>query len=175
MTIVNLSGRKILNDGTVICDKSKLLELIYQGKTLHGSIINDELEVIDFDIGNRICDTQIPGPVYSDKELYENIQWNNHWTTPPEYESINLSDWCHTRCSTPEEHERVDIELNEFTKRNMIPVMKHLIYCVDVWRKNNIFWGVGRGSSVSSFVLYIIGINRVNPLKYNLDLSEWLK
>jgi DNA polymerase III alpha subunit len=42
-------------------------------------------------------------------------------------------------------------------------------------RKNNILWGVGRGSSVASFVLYLIGIHRINSLFYNLPIEEFLK
>ena len=172
---LNLSGRKILNDGTVICEKNTIVEMLYEGKNISGVILNDELEVSDFEYGNRICDSNIPGPIYSNGEIYSNINWNDHWMTPEPYLNIDLKEWCHSKCNTNDEHDRVNIEIEEFTKRKMIPIMKHLIYCVDVWRQNNIFWGVGRGSSVSSFVLYLIGINRVNPLKYNLDLAEWLK
>jgi DNA polymerase III alpha subunit len=42
-------------------------------------------------------------------------------------------------------------------------------------RKNKIVWGVGRGSSVASYVLFLIGIHKVNSLKYNLDIKEFLK
>jgi len=46
---------------------------------------------------------------------------------------------------------------------------------VDNLRKRNVVWGVGRGSSVSSYVLFCIGINRIDPLKFNLDVGEFLK
>jgi DNA polymerase III alpha subunit len=42
-------------------------------------------------------------------------------------------------------------------------------------RNNNIVWGVGRGSCVSSFVLFLIGIHKINPIYYDLDVSEFLK
>ena len=44
-----------------------------------------------------------------------------------------------------------------------------MIFLVDTLRQNNVIWGVGRGSSVSSYVLYLIGINRINPMKFNLN------
>jgi DNA polymerase III alpha subunit len=42
-------------------------------------------------------------------------------------------------------------------------------------RKYDIIWGVGRGSSVASYVLYIIGIHRINSIQYDLDYKEFLR
>jgi len=42
-------------------------------------------------------------------------------------------------------------------------------------RKNNLVWGVGRGSSVSSYLLYLIGVHKVDSYKYRLDIKEFLK
>ena len=46
---------------------------------------------------------------------------------------------------------------------------------MSVIKDNNIVYGVGRGSSVSSYILYLIGVHRVNSLKFNLDIKEFLK
>ena len=62
-----------------------------------------------------------------------------------------------------------------FEERKMMNVLRFLIYLVDTMRKNKIVWGVGRGSSVASYVLFLIGIHKVNSLKYNLDIKEFLK
>ena len=48
-------------------------------------------------------------------------------------------------------------------------------YLVDTMRNNNIVWGVGRGSSVGSFVLYKIGINRINPNLLQIRLPRLFK
>jgi len=34
---------------------------------------------------------------------------------------------------------------------------------------------VGRGSSVSSYILYLIGIHRVDSLRYGFSISDYLK
>ena len=67
------------------------------------------------------------------------------------------------------------MELTEFKTRNLFPVLKVLIYIIDTMRKNNLVWGIGRGSSVASYVLYLIGVHKVDSLKYNLDIKEFLK
>jgi DNA polymerase III alpha subunit len=41
--------------------------------------------------------------------------------------------------------------------------------------QNNVVWGVGRGSSVASYVLYLLGVHKIDSLKYNLDIHEFLK
>jgi DNA polymerase III alpha subunit len=57
----------------------------------------------------------------------------------------------------------------------MFSLLQYLKYLVDTMRKNNIVWGVGRGSSVASFVLFLIGIHRINSLYYQLSIDEFLK
>ena len=66
-------------------------------------------------------------------------------------------------------------ELYLYDKYGIIDVLKVCVYIVDTLRKNNIIWGVGRGSSVASYVLYLIGIHKVDSIKYELDINEFLK
>ena len=70
---------------------------------------------------------------------------------------------------------RVESELEEFSKRNLTDLLKFLIYLVDTARKNNIIYGVGRGSSIASYVLFLLGVHRIDSYKYNLDIKEFLK
>ena len=70
---------------------------------------------------------------------------------------------------------RVEEELALYKARNLYPVLQLMIYIVDTMRKNNLVWGVGRGSSVSSYVLFLIGIHKIDSIKYNLDIKEFLK
>ena len=70
---------------------------------------------------------------------------------------------------------RVEMELTEFEARNLFPVLRILIYIIDTMRKHKLVWGVGRGSSVASYVLYLLGVHKVDSLKYNLDIKEFLK
>lgn len=97
------------------------------------------------------------------------------WFCPAEYLDINLENYLLDRCSTEEEKTRVVTELHAFYERGLGDLLKYMIYLVDTMRENNILWGVGRGSSVASFVLYLIGIHRINPLEYDLDWQEFLR
>lgn len=95
---------------------------------------------------------------------------------PRQYlDTFDVCEWLHGRCNTAQEHARVDEEIPLFTKHGMFNLLKYLKFLVDTMRQENILWGVGRGSSVSSFVLYLIGVHRINPLKYDLNISEFLK
>ena len=62
-----------------------------------------------------------------------------------------------------------------YQERDMFDVLRYLKYLVDVMRDNKIIWGVGRGSSVASFVLYKLGVHRIDSLYYNLDIGEFLR
>jgi len=62
-----------------------------------------------------------------------------------------------------------------YKERNLFPVLQLLIYIIDTMRKHKLVWGVGRGSSVSSYLLYILGIHKVDSYKYRLDITEFLK
>ncbi len=99
----------------------------------------------------------------------------NDWHMPAEYYEINVLQWLLDKCQNDEEKERVQLEYDLFEKKQFIRVLQFLIYFVDTLRNNNIVWGVGRGSSVSSFCLFLIGVHKINPMLYNLDYKEFLR
>jgi len=57
----------------------------------------------------------------------------------------------------------------------LLNILKFIIFLIDKMRENKIVWGVGRGSSVASFVLYLIGLNKINPMRYNIDYTEFFR
>jgi DNA polymerase III alpha subunit len=98
-----------------------------------------------------------------------------NWFIPNDYKQMDILDWLYNQCPTVEIKQRVTEELKLFAKNDMIPVLKTMKYVVDTLRKNNIVWGVGRGSSVSSYVLYLVGIHKIDSIKYNLPIEEFFK
>lgn len=99
----------------------------------------------------------------------------NNWKLPEPYKTMDIAQFVLDQCKTDAELQRAGQELLLFQERNMFPILKYLKYLVDTMRENNIVWGVGRGSSVASFVLYLIGIHRINSLYYDLSIEEFLK
>jgi DNA polymerase III alpha subunit len=97
-----------------------------------------------------------------------------NWFMPEDY-CPNLLEMLYGMCATPEQTDRVSLELELFIQHNMMDLLYYLKYLVDTMRENNIVWGVGRGSSVASYVLYLIGVHKVDSLKYELDIKEFLK
>jgi DNA polymerase III alpha subunit len=98
----------------------------------------------------------------------------NNWFIPNEYKLLDIEEFLVTQC--PEHnYPRLIEELALFKQNNMIPVLKTMKYVVDTLRANNIVWGVGRGSSVSSYVLYLIGIHKIDSVKYALPIDEFFK
>lgn len=98
-----------------------------------------------------------------------------NWFTPDDYTSINLEEYVLSRCVGELQICRAKEELAIVKKLNADHIFKHLIYLVDQWRSQDLVWGVGRGSSVSCFLLFVIGVNKINPLDYDLDYHEFFK
>lgn len=125
--------------------------------------------------------------LYSDfKELQQYQQFDfdieqfdqrnqSRWRMPEEYVKLDIARWVLDQCKTDPELQRVADELLLFQERDLFNLLRWLKYFVDTMRTNNVVWGVGRGSSVASYVLYLIGVHKINSMYYDLDISEFLK
>lgn len=98
-----------------------------------------------------------------------------HWTIPEQYHSIDVREWCMGRCAREEERARVEHEMNLYRERDMEPILRSLIYVVDALRANKVLWGIGRGSSVASYVLFLIGIHRIDSIRFELEVEDFLR
>ncbi|MBL6771530.1 MAG: hypothetical protein ISQ22_09195 [Rhizobiales bacterium] len=101
---------------------------------------------------------------------------NQHcWLMPEEYQQLDIAQHVIDCCKTEDEMQRAGEELLMFQERNLFNLLRYLKYLVDTMRANNIIWGVGRGSSVSSYVLYLLGVHRIDSMYYDLDPGEFLR
>jgi DNA polymerase III alpha subunit len=96
------------------------------------------------------------------------------WFIPKKYQDMDVEEWLIAN-SPKENYERIIQEIQLFQKHNMIDVLKTMKYVVDTLRENNIVWGVGRGSSVASYVLFTIGVHKIDSIKYNIPIEEFFK
>jgi DNA polymerase III alpha subunit len=98
----------------------------------------------------------------------------SHWFIPDNYYP-NLTEMLYGMCETDEQRDRVSQELELYIKHGMYDVLHVMKYIVDTLRANNIVWGVGRGSSVASYVLYLIGVHKIDSIKYSIPIEEFFK
>jgi len=99
----------------------------------------------------------------------------SHWHMPDEYKTLDIAQYVLDLCKSEAELQRVGQELLLFQERDLFDLLRYLKYFVDTMRKHKIVWGLGRGSSVASYVLYLIGVHKVNSLYYDLPIEEFLK
>ena len=107
-------------------------------------------------------------------EQFDN-QMQSNWLMPEQYKTMDIAQYVLNQCQGESELQRAGEELLLFQERDMFVLLRYLKYLVDTMRENNIVWGVGRGSSVASFVLFLLGIHRINSLYYDLSIDEFLK
>lgn len=167
--------------GEVILNEDDIIQSLYSGKITNLSQINiDDQNLIDqFNNACRSNADPIQKITKYNEPLLDISDYDQacqkSWFMPDEYQSMDIEMHLKAMCQTSEELNRVNDELALFHQYDMINVLKYLKYLVDTMRINNVVWGVGRGSSVASYCLFLIGAHRINSLKYNLDITEFLK
>lgn len=97
------------------------------------------------------------------------------WHMPEEYQQLDIAEYVLGLCTTEAELQRVGHELLLFQERDLFNLLRYLKYLVDLMTENRVIWGVGRGSSVASYVLYKLGVHRIDSMFYNLEPEEFLR
>jgi DNA polymerase III alpha subunit len=109
-----------------------------------------------------------------DIETWDNLQQQKYFV-PDSYRTFNIAEYILDKCNSETELQRAGQELLLYQERNLFPLLLYLKYLVDIMKREKIVWGVGRGSSVASFVLYLLEVHRINSLYYDLSIDEFLK
>ena len=108
------------------------------------------------------------------QEAYDH-RCQSTWFMPEEYQQLDIAAHVLNLCQSDAELQRVGQELLLFQERDLFDLLKYLKYLVDTMRANHVIWGVGRGSSVASYVLYLLGVHRIDSMYYDLDPAEFLR
>lgn len=172
--MLNLSNRIIDDDGNVIYNNQGILDYIYKFKKIPTNILF--LESDDIKRFNEFSEyfgesERITLP----KRLRTHSERQKSWFIPNEYLNIDLEVYFNTLCKSDIERERVKIELQEYKRTNMEMLLRFMIFLMDYIKKNGYVLGVGRGSSVCSYCLYLIGVHKINSIEYDLNIKEFLK
>ena len=115
----------------------------------------------------------LPKEDISIQEFDQGLQ--QQWFMPAEYKNFEIVGFLLDQTTNETEYQRVVEELELFYQHDMIDLLRYLKYLVDTMKENNIVWGVGRGSSVASYCLYLLNVHRINSVKYDLDIREFFK
>tara|TARA_B100000579_G_scaffold27433_1_gene19298 strand:+ start:1589 stop:2092 length:504 start_codon:yes stop_codon:yes gene_type:complete len=163
------------NLGRAILEDQEVLECLYNGKDI--SELNVEKTLLDQynkTVSQLKTGKTLKGLEDLDLQSFD-AQNQKDWYMPDQFKSIDIESYVLGLAKTSEEIDRVKEELELYKKFGLYPVLKFLIYLIDLMRTNNIVWGVGRGSSVSSYILYLIGVHKVNSILYKLDINDFLR
>lgn len=145
-------------------DVHTAIEMIYRGIPLTENPVQDAAFYNQF-----FQELDIP-------PLTDVVEYSHDFNIPDEYKQIDVVEYVWTRTpEIPERQQRVQQELAIYETRNLYPVLQALIYMVDTMRKNRIVWGVGRGSSVASYVLFLIGVHKIDSVRFQLPIQEFFK
>lgn len=134
------------------------------------------LSYVEFVQDNNL-DWPLPEPYFNEvrnKKEFDSYMQSN-WYMPDEYKNFDIESYLLSLCRSEIENKRITLELDLYKKNNLIFLLRFLKFLVDTMREHNILWGVGRGSSVSSYCLYLLGAHKIDSIKYELDIREFLR
>lgn len=164
--------------GQTYTTSSELCDLLYK---------NPKLDISLFQVEDSLEYNRSVAELHAELDLLDNYHQitqtleefdatlQRNWHMPKEYRELDIAEYVLSLCKEDYELQRVGQELLLFQERDAFDLLRYMKYLVDTLRKNNVVWGVGRGSSVASYVLFLIGVHRIDSLYYNLDIEEFLK
>jgi len=164
--------------GELIFSESDIVDLVMQG---HDPAVFADMIVdatVDLD---RWPDWAKTVPGFQQQRIHScsvpefHAAQQQNWHMPESYKNMDIAAHVLGMCQTDAELQRCGAELMLYQERDLFDLLRYLKYLVDIMQQNNIIWGVGRGSSVASHVLYLMGVHRINSLYYNLDIQEFLR
>lgn len=164
--------------GELIYNESDVCDLLMKGisaEELKGMIVD---ATVALDHMPEILD---PVPEFYQQRFHNcsvpewHAQQQRTWHMPEKYQTMDIAAYVLSLCNSEAELQRCGQELLLYQERDLFNLLKYMVYLVDVMTTNNIVWGVGRGSSVASYVLYKLGVHKIDSMYYKLDIEEFLR
>ncbi len=164
--------------GQMIFDQADVVNQLMQGNQQFAGYVVDSS--VDLSAAADILENTPAFAIYhstvediSTEQFDQQCQQN--WHMPAEYKTLDIAELVLSCCNNVNELQRCGQELLLYQERNLFDLLRYLKYLVDTMTQNQVIWGVGRGSSVASYVLYKLGVHRIDSLHYNLDVTEFLR
>lgn len=157
-----------------IFNSTDLFQALYRGLEFSDSVMVDNDSQIES--LQNITELVFQQPIDEDSMTVAEFdaKMQSNWLMPDSYKNMDIETFL-VQNSNKEHYQRLMEELDEFKARNMLDLLRWMKYFVDTCTEKGIVWGVGRGSSVASYVLYIIGVHSIDPIEYNLDWRDFLR
>jgi hypothetical protein len=164
--------------GRSFTDSNELCVLLYKNPELDLSLFLVE-DPQEFNKSRSELHAEVPN-LFGYVTLADSVEdfdqrFQNKWRMPDEYKDLDIAAYILGLCTQDYELQRVAEELLLYQERDLFNLLRYLKYLVDTLRKNNVVWGVGRGSSVASYVLFLLGVHKINSIYYELSIDEFLK
>lgn len=176
-----LNGRKLWYDGSVTVEPENLMKRLELGLSVRGIFV--EKMTPEIEQFNRLVRKQDRITVEENHIVVHDFSWN----IPEKYKELNIVEYVIEKFYELEKKEklsvdeissrleRIEQELTLYIDYGLIDVLLLMVYIIDTFKENNIVWGVGRGSSVSSYVLYVLEVHDIDSVKFDLDIEDFLK
>jgi DNA polymerase III alpha subunit len=179
MTPLRLDGRLLWPDGDVEVTPDKLVDYIYKFATAKQSLSKLKVTELTPDVVsyNAVADEPISTKKSVDPSLFP-----PSWDLPDKYKYLDLDEYLVGLVSRIEQDslyekrvERLSLEIWLFKELQLDDVLRALIYVIDSMKENNVVWGVGRGSSCSSYLFFLLGLHCVDPVKYDVEITDFIR
>lgn len=165
-----LQDRILLGDGRSVVDPDKVVDYLIKGLQPSDILVTESNEDVN-NFNLRATET-----ILTYDETLQLQPFSYDWKIPQSYLDIDLTQYFQSKISSID-NEIVEIrvanELAEVNRRGFQNGLKTIIYIVDIFKQQNIVWGVGRGSSCASYLLFLIGLHCVDCIKYNVPFTEF--
>lgn len=166
--------------GQMIFSEDDCVNMLMRGQSIHvnGMLVDATVDLetaalILEDVPTFIRYNELSLQAVTVEEFDHRNQGN--WLMPDLYKNLDIAEHVLGLCESEAALQRVGEELLLYQARDLFDLLRYLKFLVDIMKQNNLIWGVGRGSSVASYVLYLLEIHRIDSLHYNLDIAEFLR
>lgn len=169
-----LTGRTLWADGVSEVEPEQLAKLLAQGvpsSMLATTALTQEL--VEF---NELVDT----PITTKAGL--KVTFPPAWNLPAEYKELDLELYLLGLAERVERDQlyeqrlqRLASEIDTYLRLGHQEILRALIYIVDTLKEKKAVWGVGRGSSCSSYLLFLLGLHEVDCVLYDVPLSDFIR
>ena len=164
--------------GEMIFSEADVVDLVMQGQEFSADrmLVDSSVDI------SQVAEILNDVPKFLNYESLENLTVESFdslcqrsWHMPQEYKDLDIAQHILSLCTTEAELQRCGHELMLYQERNLFDLLRYLKYLVDVMSEHQLIWGVGRGSSVASYILYKLGVHRIDSMFYELNVEEFLR